>query len=146
MAYDASPPAEVTARDRVIMLRDHLARLKPEHFDMASWGFEHDCGTAACIAGWNGLLTNDPPPTIEWVKPTSGGYDDIALEAWISRQGASLGLNEDDAAKLFVPDTEEGLGELTARRAVAVLDNYLSTGLIDWSVTALEPQIPEVSR
>lgn len=35
-------------RERLTILRDHIATIPAKQFDMADW----DCGTAACIGGW----------------------------------------------------------------------------------------------
>lgn len=137
MAYDASPPVEVTARDRVIMLRDHLAKLKPARFDYGWMGtaadaIAGDCGSPACIGGWARAIFRIHTDVRAYVGLAEIGTD------W-------LGLTPDQSACLMFGGPTRF--RVRPKHAVAVLDNYLSTGLIDWSrCTALEPQIPEVSR
>jgi len=126
MPFDSEPPAEVTARYRVMRLRDYLAGLRPEQFDYREWGREAPCGTIACICGWQGVLMNDKPPRF-LVEA-----DREAHEAWQRRMAASLGL-PGDGGPLFVSG---GYTQKTPREAVAVLDHYLATGKIAWSVAA----------
>jgi len=129
MPFDAAPPAEVTARDRVIRLRDFLDALPDERFDMDDYLVWNKCdgpsrynmpigkavnicGTAACIAGWAQALFDPDTPQDE----------DIAARL--------LGLNSTQASALFIPDSR---GVLTRAQAVATLDHYLATGEIDWA-------------
>lgn len=130
MAYDAQAPAEVTARDRVIQLRDFLETLPPEKFTMRRYftgpggvtivpSSFNECGTAACIAGWAILQFGD---------------DDRKSHRSVA--GGLLGLSDEQAIALFDPEgndgTEAALNHFTRARAVAVLDHYLETGKIDW--------------
>ncbi len=124
MPFDAQAPAEVTARDRVIQLRDFLETLPDERFNIAyawtgpggTWGtYEqvkaNECGTAACISGWAQVL--------------------------FPREGNPLGVSAEQAVELFMPrgyDSDKTAKKYTRARAVAVLDYYLTTGKIDWSV------------
>lgn len=122
MPFDSMPEAEVTARDRVIMLRDHLAQLPAAQFDYREWSRESEYGTVACVAGWQGILMGDRAPRF------CDEDDRAAHEAWQTRMAASLGLSGRG-----VPLFE--LGGYTRRspaEAVAVLDHYLATGKIDW--------------
>lgn len=122
MPFDAQAPAEVTARDRLVQLRDFLETLPPERFDMHISGFVSDavagdCGTPACIGGWARALFK--------VR------DDLRVV------GFHLGLSEEDSGELFywlntAPDLT--YDDVTLPMAVAVLDHYLATGKIDWSV------------
>ena len=114
MPYDASPPAEVTARDRVIMLRDFLATLPDEQFNMDK--FMSRCGTVGCIAGWQGFLIGDPAPS---------GFG-LEVVQWSDRVTASLGLDHRQKCDLFY-----AYGR-TRAEAIAVLDRYLETGRIEW--------------
>lgn len=124
MAYDAQPSAEVTARDRMIQLRDFLAKLPDERFNMMWWSvnaedarqFTHVrhanyCGTICCIGGWT-----------EALFPEHAARD-------------TLGLTDQEAYDLFYPEhlrDEAEWQSVTPAQAVAVLDNYLATGEIDW--------------
>lgn len=139
MPFDAPAPAAVTARDRMIQLRDFLETLPPERFDMSNYyivtltgnvpahWFERptevvaaDCGTSACICGWASVLRAPKEP-----------FSEDKTAKW-------LGLNGHEAHALFYPpgysrDVKE-YRPYTRTQAVAVLDHYLATGKIDWSV------------
>lgn len=122
MPFDASAPAEVTARDRMIQLRDFLAHL-PEgsKFNMSHFeSSRHGCGTSACLAGWHGFLIGDR---------YSPRWDSAEIEGWTTRISTSLGLSWEESYSLF-------WGSFTTDplEAVAVLDHYLATGEIDWAV------------
>lgn len=130
MTFDSFPSAEVTARDRVIQLRDFLATLPPKRFDMNDWmdypGWDwtekgeppittlHNCGTTACIGGWANVLFFPNKGEVAW--------RDV---------GTLLGLTYHQADSLFFKFPKCDLGPT---QAVAVLDHYLATSLIDWSV------------
>lgn len=122
MPFDAQAPAEVTARDRMIQLRDFLETLPDERFDYGWLGSSQDaidgeCGSPACIGGWARALfrvRTDARPYI--------GLQEIG-EDWL---GLSSGQSSD---LMFYPR-----GHVSRRRAVRVLDHYLATGKIDWSV------------
>lgn len=127
MAFDAQPDAQVTARDRVIQLRDFLEKLPPAKFDMGSWGevnhAAHTCNTPACIKGWAEALF---------------AHRDMDLRD----TGALIGLDDQESSDLFqggyalqnacVSLRVKQLDEVTTAQAVAVLDHYLLTGRIDW--------------
>lgn len=132
MPFDAEPSIETTTRDRVIRLRNFLATLPPEKFDMWSIGNPTDaakmgtCNTPACIGGWGCALFGIP------------SLFDVA---------DYLGLSDAHQMALFYPS---GAGHLngkprrmangthaskaTPQQAVQVLDHYLATGEIDWGV------------
>lgn len=140
MPFDSFLPAEVTARNRVIQLRDFLAVLDPNHFDMHDWEQSAPCGTVACIAGWQGFLLKDRYVPIH----RSETFDNFHARTreWIDRMGTSLGLSTDQSKELFTPRwinqfTRDGDEiTMTPTQAAAVLDHYLLTGLIDWSIAA----------
>lgn len=115
MAFDATPDAEVTARDRMIRLRNWIGGLRNEQFDMVHW-----CGSATCIGGWARVMLGMRP-----------GETENALRSWKLRR--ALGLTTVQAEALFFPDNMCGT---TRAQAVAVLDHYLATGEIDWGVAA----------
>jgi hypothetical protein len=113
MPFDATPDAEVTARDRMIRLRDTIAGLPDDLFDMRHW----HCGSAACIGGW---------------------VENLFFKRTVSEStaGEIIGLSLEQADDLFYPPpgiVPEGYGGITRAHAVAVLDHYLATGEIDWS-------------
>lgn len=124
------PKSITDPRERVAYLRDHIAKLPRERFDMAvySMGADyddgdvrgpqvlHDCNTRACLCGWTVAL--------------------FAIDAATDDEGAAasaLGLDEDEWRALFIPRHKDR-GQIENREAVAVLDHYLATGKIDWSV------------
>jgi hypothetical protein len=116
MPFDAEPSVEVTARDRMIRLRDFLAKLPPENFDMAVVGSDR-CDTPACISGWAQRLF----PQRELV-----GMREM------------LGLSERQTDALFCPagwaSAKPNDPRFPVAGAVKVLDHYLATGKIKWSV------------
>jgi hypothetical protein len=46
-------------RERLAILRDHLASLPDERVDMSVVRADRECGTVACIAGWTDLIFGD---------------------------------------------------------------------------------------
>lgn len=113
MPFDAAAPAEVSARDRMIQLRDFLAELPDEKFDISLW----HCGTAGCIGGWAETL---------FFGSAYSGHDE-------SEVGEHIGLSVANAERLFYP-LGYRYGRHTPAQAVAVLDHYLATGEISWAV------------
>jgi len=124
MPFDAQAPAEVTARDQMIVLRDFLVRIEDRQFNI-SYLWSKDgrvadedevgvavCGTAACIQGWYSLLfhTHD--------------------RSWVGRRGAW--------ERLCLPHYSDGPSKdrdwYTRARAIRVLDHLIETGEVDWSV------------
>lgn len=131
MPFDSEPSVEVTARANVMRVRDFLDRLPDEQFNMDDylvWDGPENlysmpigravnvCGTAACIAGWTQVIF-DPDRELD---------DDLARVA--------LGLTHPQAEALFMPSGDRD--KLTRKQAVTVLDHYLATGEIDWSVAS----------
>lgn len=116
MPFDsADAPVEIVGRDRMIRLRDLLAKLPPEKFDMGTVG-DRDCGTPACISGWAQRLFSQ--------------FD--------GDMGAMLGLSPRQVDALFCPkgwtSAKPNDPRFPVSGAVKVLDHYLATGKIDWSV------------
>lgn len=149
MAYDATDfvvtetPAPVVRdprsitdpRERVAYLRDFLRELPPERFDMASLYSKHGrdtymhgngeaisyvkgCGTAACIAGWT-IAVFAPKVRVREGAPIA---EDL------------LGLTDLQGNDLFLPSGFTQQDFATPAQAANVLDHYLATGKIDWSV------------
>lgn len=121
MPFESEPSVEVTARDRLIRLRDFLAELPDERFDIArvwtkdgEWAEKkqvaaNECGTAACIVGWYEIL-----------YPHAEG-----IEA----------LTQEQHSDLCAPEGYNSRStQYTRARAVIVIDHYLETGRVDWSV------------
>jgi len=117
-----SAPTRDQARDNLMLVRNFLASLPPERFDMGDWGDGADveCGTAACIGGWaERLLFGEL-----YGRPT-----------WLV--GAEMGLSIDQSEDLFflVGKQQPGLDfqDITTAHAVKVLDHLIATGEVDWS-------------
>lgn len=129
-------------RENIKIVRDHIASLPPERFDMRftfgdsgrvneRW-YEHSvtahellhpCGTAACIAGWAlAVLTPDSKKRLS--------SDDAAN---------LFGIDHHAGDTLFMPDGFSDPGRYTQPQAVAVLDHLLATGKVDWSVALGAP-------
>jgi hypothetical protein len=110
-----SPKDLSPGRANLLMVRDHIAALKPSHFRMDEWR----CGTAACIGGWAEFLI-------------LGSLNDMRVR--ISDVGALLGLSEDQSDELFHPPLRMDWRDITIPQAVAVLDHLLATGEVSWDV------------
>lgn len=105
-------------RERLKILRDHLAGLPDEKVDMDYIRVERDCGTVCCIAGWANELWN-------------GG----CIDTW--KASGALGLSEYQSQALFYAklDDDDGewgvrniakLSDLTRTDAIAAIDSMLS--------------------
>lgn len=135
MACDAEPSVEVAARDRLIRLRDFLAELSDEQFNIEHLWSNRDgseakfgCGSAACIAGWTCTL----------FAAEIGELHPDAIDAQ-----TVLGINDDQGDLLFLPGLDDGDFNPSFREwpqiytragAVVVLDHLIATGKVDWSV------------
>lgn len=115
------------------IVRDTIALLPPERFNMATWGglqtniyaqlvdqfqLKHDCGTCGCIGGWaQALLSKKGEP--EEFEPRD-----------------LLGLTSDEAEELFYPrlPNDRLWNSVTIPEAVKVLDHLIETGKVDWSI------------
>lgn len=113
-------------RPRLQILADHLRSLPDERFDMANWfskegendtlralaspgAFVHECGTAACVAGWAVALFS--PRGANWC-------DDTARD--------ELDLSARQAAALFEPHNFED-GRYTRTDAIAAIQSMLDS-------------------
>jgi hypothetical protein len=101
----------------------------PYAFTMGTWVRKSDrasCGTAACIAGWIGILTD----TVQ-IYETSDKADAFQ---WVDRfeAGDWLGLNGPQINELFTPPWDECY-EATAADALIVLRGLRDTGIVDWT-------------
>jgi hypothetical protein len=152
MAFDATDfrpapvdPATITdPRERLVFLRDFIAKLPAERFyignyvstgDGRGWrGADstenlHDCGTAACIAGWAAFLFSREAVSARYSEDLdSPPVHDIAA--------GLIGLTEREADNLFVPMGPGFLAwsQITNAHAAAVLTHLINTGEVDWSV------------
>ena len=120
-------------RERLTILRDHLASLPDERVMMAYFfaqgGLQypsseavtseilHNCGTAACIAGWAAHLFRSEIPGVF--------ADDVAESA--------LELTQDQSLALFFPYDLAGLDRVAAIAAIqSMLDNPDDDALPVW--------------
>lgn len=118
---------------RLQFVRDFIASIPEDNFNMRWWGLDgpvaratyagpdtcpreerlHPCGTVACIGGWAMKLWND-----EGDSPAS-----------------ILKLDPVTAKSLFHPRYDgRSWGSYTNADAVKVIDHYLETGRVDWSI------------
>lgn len=114
-------------RERLTILRDHLASLPDERVNMAAlvrwpsgpdhWSRKtmaeivHNCGTACCVAGWANALFNPDKPEI------SVGADDAEV---------ALGLTWDQKGGLFFPYGWP-YGRQTRSDAIAAIQSMLDS-------------------
>jgi hypothetical protein len=111
--------------ERLTQLRDVLAALPDERFDMSTFGPEssqllHNCGTVACIAGWAAAIFAEP------------GITDGAA-------ARTLNLDPDLAHDLFFADDHplketDGLEAITRSDAVKTLTHLIETGEVKWGL------------
>jgi hypothetical protein len=100
---------------RLKKLRDFLATLPEEKFDMETWG-RPICNSPRCIAGW-----------AAWYFKIKGayfpnlphGFDETKVSAFFELEDSSL----------FLPETLEGR---TMGEALQVLDHLIETGEVSW--------------
>lgn len=148
MAFDAVPDpllhpvastsieAPTPERARLLRLRNFLAKLPEDNFSMRTWAaedddlarhlldpftdtFRHGCGTACCIGGWAEILF--------------GKFDDQADDYEIVA-GALIGLDRFQSRQMFMMyGTAYNYHHVELADAVAVLDHYIATGVIDWT-------------
>lgn len=131
MAYDATDfvVTDVLAPEtapNLRLLRDFLADLPSARFSYhESWPDElmepgvnsiaiHECKTPVCILGWARVLSNGAVPLsresmFQWMGLSAADGNDLCFGARNHR-------------------------DVEVTQAVAVLDHYLATGKIDWSV------------
>ena len=96
------------------VIRDGIPGLK---FDMQEW-----CGTTACIAGY---AVSFYAPNL-WEESYRGLLCDVSGKA-----AKLLGLNKDEAERLFTPESDFGM-EATREVAAATLERFASTGEISF--------------
>jgi hypothetical protein len=117
--------------ERLTQLRDVLAALPDERFDMSTFGqysdgkdasgqeLLHNCGTVACIAGWAAAIFAEP------------GITDGAA-------ARTLNLDPDLAHDLFFADDHplrsHGLAAITRSDAVKTLTHLIETGEVKWGL------------
>lgn len=140
MAYDATDfvvtetPAPVVRdprsitdpRERVAYLRDFLRSTAGDLFDMRTPGTlsltdGKWCGTAGCFHGWTRTLFGEGNEGDEWSEEALG----------IPGASRMRGLFYPMAD---LPDGSAAINLSDPHRAANVLDHYLATGKIDWSV------------
>lgn len=91
-------------RERLRILRDHLAGLPDELFDMME-----PCGTICCIGGWaNNLFVEDGFPTLDRAERA------LELDAW---QASAL---------FYASNIDANLSDLTRLDAISAIDSMLA--------------------
>lgn len=106
-------------RENIQKVRDVIAALPPELFNMKYFGKQSECGTVACIAGW----------TVDVLGRGIGWMPTIAQR--------HFGISNDQATELFWVghrDAGHPYWKATNAQAVRVLDHLLETGEVDWSI------------
>lgn len=114
MPFGASE--ENNARSRLVRLRDFLATLPEERFDMRDWNQTDECGSVCCIGGWTEHLFAGP-----------GELSEEAVAELI-------GLDYLEGQTLFYPANYDRAWDATPAQAVRVLDHLLATGEVCWEV------------
>lgn len=113
------PLPEPITKTNLRKVRDFIAALPPEKFDMGSpYPEASECGTAACIGGWGRLVLGDLPVTL------------------LTFGEEAFGLTAHQAGALFYPNYVGDFSpmlEATPSHAVRVLDHLIETGEVDWS-------------
>lgn len=89
--------------ERIKSLIEFLNRLPEEHFNMSAYVKDTECGTVACIAGWEGMrlgytyIVDTLDPSIYyWISPQGDNISNI-----IYPSGESLGLSKSLYVWLF---------------------------------------------
>jgi hypothetical protein len=137
MISDENRRRRIEAIDRTIekMERAKTSGFEQLGFDMTNWfarNAAHDCGTAACIAGWvvhaNSNFAIDD--LVEIGRGRYGGIPDRATEL--------LRLSREQAGKLFFAEENEQTGlafdKITIEHAIAVLAHLRDTDEVRWQV------------
>lgn len=112
----------VSQPERIRALRDAILAA-PQDFDMREPRI-HTCGSAACFHGWAKDIFFGTYVTTE----ISSAYLGLSFQ-----QGADLYqmCNGGSEPSDFISGS---LNDITATQAACVLNHYLATGKIDWSV------------
>jgi hypothetical protein len=102
-------------------------------FDMMSWfarNTAHECGTAACIAGWvvHANSNLEIPELIDIGKGNNSNIPERAREL--------LRLSAEEASILFFAQSSETQNlpfyNVTIDHAIGVLEHFLETGTLTW--------------
>ena len=86
------------------VVHDFLAK-HPEQYHQSTWHGENECGTVACVAGWVGILHDDPHNHLDILKREIGGVSkqtmlDLQFD-WEARQAMRLGIDILGACLLY---------------------------------------------
>lgn len=110
--------------ERILHIADLIEEIVPQQFEMSDYVTENEYGTVACIAGWTYLTYGD--------ASLCGDTHESAR--------VHLGLNEDEADDLFLPNPlTSGLparvtySQITPAHAAQTLHKLAATGKVDWS-------------
>ena len=137
--------------ENIKKVRDMIAACDPANFNMSDfirsyelWGKtaeklkqaqpEENCGTACCLAGWavTAMLKEGANPLDFAAK----GYPEALNYYNIEKKAADyFGLSFIEARELFMADASRSNireAQIQPSEAVAVLDNLVETGEVDW--------------
>lgn len=114
---------------------------KIDQFDMEHAVTNNGCGTACCIAGalvqFEGLIQPVIKGSAIFFDEVDDETDDL-VEGVGSLATNYLGIDKDDAEKLFIPwdhFSAENYSEFSdPERAARVIRHYLDTGVVDWDM------------
>jgi hypothetical protein len=122
--------------ENIKALRDYIEKLPTNsRFSMSIWGdwwegdrweVEKSCHTIGCMAGHTVLLFEGLDSFKQLVDNYSPAVD------WIKAAGKHLGLTEDEANALFIPNDGASIDELTLYDALDTLDYLIATGEISY--------------
>ena len=132
-------------RENVVKVRDVIAGLPPERFNMDYWSFQFNpdqdgggdeikpaalitdsCGTCGCIGGWTEAIFKDEIEVARNIPPELP-FDRVGRAAYV------LGLDRDTAHDLFFPG-ELDYALITQQQALVVIHHLLNTGDVDWGL------------
>lgn len=126
--------------DRILEIADLIEAGRDDMaFDMETYGTQnHDCGSAACIAGWANARYGKTGRASAF-KPVRAAALNDPHDNPHGYAAETLGLSAPVASSLFVPNScDEGVSifAVTADHAVRTLRHLAATGEVDWRATA----------
>lgn len=103
-------------------VRDHVVA-HPEQHNQGMWAEKTECGTTACAAGWT-LLLGNPEVAREYAAEEVFTFAGVVrrflgFASVVSAAGSLLGIDRNQAHKLFYAATHEG--------AIAVMNKLIET-------------------
>lgn len=121
-------------KERMEVLIDHLRNIPKQEFDMNR--FFNSCGAPSCIAGHTVVL-----------------FDVRNTAVPIREQAAHiLDITDEQSVALFIPGFAESKDgrinpyDATNLGAAFVLENFMHSGIIDWSLIMYDPSYEKSSE